>query len=66
VPRPAESNFRDELTISTIRNAQRKAAATAWVEFMRGDMAAAVYDRHGCDVTTPPSKNEERTQVEEK
>jgi len=62
VPRPAESNFRDELTISTIRNAQRKAAATAWVEFMRGDMAAAVYDRHGFDYAA----FKERTQVEEK
>ena len=39
---PAEGNFRDELAISTIRNAQHKAAAAAWVEFIRSDAAATV------------------------
>jgi molybdate transport system substrate-binding protein len=59
---PAEGNFRDELAISTIRNAQHKAATAAWVEFMRGDMAAVIYNRHGFDYVA----FKEGTRVEEK
>jgi ABC-type molybdate transport system substrate-binding protein len=56
---PAENNFRDELAISLIRNAPRKAAAAAWIEFIRSDAAAAVYNRHGFAYASP----EERRRV---
>jgi len=59
VPLPTEGNFRDTLAISTIRNARHKAAAAAWVEFIRSDAAATVYIRHGFDY----SSNEERTRI---
>jgi len=56
---PEEGNFRDALAISTIRNAQHKAAAAAWVDFIRSDAAATVYIRHGFDYVS----NEERTRI---
>jgi len=49
---PAEGNFRDELAIAMLNNAPRRAAAAAWIEFMRGDAAAAVYNRYGFDYVT--------------
>ena len=49
---PAEGNFRDELAISILNNAPRRAAAAAWLEFMRSDAAAAVYNRYGFDYAT--------------
>ena len=49
---PAEGNFRDELAISMINNAPRRAAAAAWIDFIRSDVAAAVYNRYGFDYVT--------------
>jgi hypothetical protein len=57
---PAEGNFRDELAISLIHNAPRRAAAAAWIEFIRSDVAAAVYQSYGFDYVTA----EERIQKE--
>jgi len=59
---PVEGNFRDELAISTIRNASHKDAAGAWIDFIRSDAAAVVYNRHGFDYAAV----EERTRLEEK
>ena len=47
VPLPPENNMRDELAISLIRNAPRRNAALAWMQFVRSDAAAAIYERHG-------------------
>ena len=44
---PAENNMRDELAVSLIRNAPRRNAALAWMQFIRSDAAATVYERHG-------------------
>ena len=44
---PAENNMRDELAVSLIRNAPRRNAALAWIQFIRSDAAATVYERHG-------------------
>ena len=44
---PEKGNFRDELAISLIRNAPHTAAALAWIDFMRSDAAAAIYNRNG-------------------
>jgi ABC-type molybdate transport system substrate-binding protein len=49
---PAEGNSRDELAISMLNNAPRRAAAAAWIEFMRSDSAAALYNRYGFDYAT--------------
>lgn len=46
---PAEGNSRAELAIAMIRSAPRKAAALAWIEFIRSDIAAAIYNRNGFD-----------------
>ena len=46
---PEKGNYRDELAISLIRNAPRKQAALAWIDFIRSDAAAAVYNRNGFD-----------------
>jgi ABC-type molybdate transport system substrate-binding protein len=59
---PAEGNFRDVLAISLIRNAQHKAAAEAWLEFIRSDAAAVVFERHGFDYAA----SDERLRVEDK
>jgi len=59
---PAEGNFRDTLAISSIRGAQHKQAAAAWIEFIRSDAAAAVFNRHGFDYAS----TEERLRVEDK
>jgi ABC-type molybdate transport system substrate-binding protein len=59
---PAEGNFRDALAISLIRGAQHKEAAAAWIEFIRSDAAAAIFNRHGFDYAAA----EERARVEEK
>jgi molybdate transport system substrate-binding protein len=58
---PAEGNSRDELAISMLSNAPRRAAAAAWIEFMRSDAAAAVYNRYGFDYV----KAEERVRREQ-
>jgi ABC-type molybdate transport system substrate-binding protein len=59
---PSEGNFRDALAISLVRDARHRAAAAAWIEFIRSDAAAAVYRKHGFDYATP----EERTRWESK
>jgi ABC-type molybdate transport system substrate-binding protein len=51
-----------ELAISVIHNAPRQAAAAAWVEFIRTDSAAAVYQQYGFDYATA----EERARREQK
>jgi molybdate transport system substrate-binding protein len=59
---PAEGNFRDELAISVIRDAPHPEAAAAWLEFIRSDTAAAIYNRHGFDYAS----HEERTRTVER
>jgi molybdate transport system substrate-binding protein len=59
---PQEGNFRDALAISLIRNAPHRAAAQAWIDFIRSDSAAAVYERYGFDYATA----EERMRTEDK
>ena len=44
---PEQGNFRDELAVSLIRNAPHMAAALAWIDFMRSDAAATIYNRNG-------------------
>jgi len=46
---PTKGNFRDELAVSLIRNAPHRDAALAWVDFIRSDAAAAVYNKNGFD-----------------
>jgi ABC-type molybdate transport system substrate-binding protein len=62
IPLPSEGNFHDELAISVIRNAPHKAAAAAWVEFIRDEAAADVYRRNDFEYASV----EERSRVEEK
>ena len=59
---PAEGNLLDQLAISRIRNAPHKDAAAAWIDFIRSDAAAAVYNRHGFDYADIA----ERSRVEDK
>jgi len=59
---PKQGNFRDELAISLVRNAQHKTAAAAWLDFIRSDAAAAVFERHGFDYAA----SDERSRVEDK
>ena len=59
---PAEGNFRDELAISVIRDAPHRPAAAAWLDFMRSNAAAQIYERHGFDYASA----EERTKTVEK
>ncbi len=59
---PAEGNFRDELAISVIREAPHEMAAAAWLEFIRSNAAAAVYELHGFDYASA----EERSKSVEK
>lgn len=59
---PDKGNFRDELAISLIRNAPHKAAALAWIEFIRSDAAAAIYNRNGFEYADAA----ERAEVEDK
>jgi len=46
---PPENNFIDSLAIARIKTAARKGASGAFIEFMRTDAAAAIYERHGFD-----------------
>jgi molybdate transport system substrate-binding protein len=57
---PAEGNSRDELAIAMLNNAPRRAAAAAWIEFMRSDAAAAVYNRYGFDYVTAEERRREQ------
>ena len=59
---PSEGNFRDTLAISLVRQARHRAAADAWIEFIRSDAAAAVYQKHGFDYATA----DERLRTEDK
>ena len=59
---PPEGNFRDELAISIIRDAPHREAAAAWLEYMRSDAAAEVYNRNGFEYASAA----ERTRWEEK
>jgi molybdate transport system substrate-binding protein len=59
---PSEGNFRDELAIALINNAPRRAAAAAWIEFIRSDVAAAVYYRYGFDYITAQDRTEREKQ----
>jgi molybdate transport system substrate-binding protein len=44
---PPENNFIDSLGIAKIKNTPRESAAQAFLEFMRTESAAEVYERHG-------------------
>jgi molybdate transport system substrate-binding protein len=59
---PAEGNFVDQLAVSLIRNAPHKDAAAAWIDFMRSETAAAVYNRNGFEYAGAA----ERAKVEDK
>ena len=59
---PDKGNFRDELAISLIRNAPHKDAALAWIDFIRSDTAAAIYNRNGFEYADPT----ERAKLEDK
>jgi len=59
VPLPPEGNFRDELAVSVIRNAPHPDTAKAWLDFLRSDAAAAVFNRNGFDYAT----TEERLRI---
>jgi ABC-type molybdate transport system substrate-binding protein len=62
VPLPEKGNFRDELAISLIRTAPHQAAAQAWIDFIRSDAAAAIYNRNGFEYADAA----ERAKVEDK
>ena len=59
---PDKGNFRDELAISLIRNAPHKAAALAWIDFIRSDAAAGVYNANGFEYADAA----ERAKMEDK
>jgi molybdate transport system substrate-binding protein len=59
---PERGNFRDELAISLIRNAPHRAAALAWIDFMRSEEAAAIYNKNGFEYASAA----ERSRVEDK
>ena len=59
---PSEGNARDALAISMIQDAPHRAAAEAWIAFIRSDAAAAVYQKHGFDYAAA----EERARRESK
>jgi ABC-type molybdate transport system substrate-binding protein len=54
---PEKGNFRDELAISLIRNAPHRAAALAWIDFMRSDDAAAIYNRNGFEYASAAERS---------
>jgi len=59
---PDKGNFRDELDISMIRSAPHKEAAGAWIDFIRSDAAAAVYNKNDFEYANAA----ERVKVEDK
>ena len=59
---PAEGNARDELAVSVLNNAPRRAAAAAWVDFMRSDSAAAIYNRYGFDYVSAGERSRREQQ----
>jgi len=59
---PAEGNARDELAVSVLNRAPRRAAAAAWAEFMRSDSAAAVYNRYGFDYVSAGERSRREQQ----
>jgi ABC-type molybdate transport system substrate-binding protein len=54
---PADGNFVDELAVSILNQAPHRAAALAWTEFMRSDVAAAIYNRNGFDYLTAEERS---------
>ena len=50
---PEAGNFIDSLGISLIKSTTRRRAAQAWIEFMRSEAAAAVYERNGFRYASP-------------
>jgi len=53
VPLPEAGNFIDQLGMSMIKSTERRRAAQIWIEFMRSDAAAAVYERNGFQYASP-------------
>ena len=53
---PEAGNFVDSLGISLIKSTERRRAAQGWIEFMRSDAAAAVYERHGFRYASPTER----------
>jgi molybdate transport system substrate-binding protein len=58
---PGQGNFVDTLAISMIRDAPHRAAAEAWLEFIRSDAAAAVYRKHGFDYAPAEERSRRET-----
>jgi ABC-type molybdate transport system substrate-binding protein len=56
---PPEGNTIDSLAIARIKSAPRPRAADAWMQFMRSDVAAAIYARHGFDPATSEERSKE-------
>ena len=44
---PTKGNLVDALGIAKIKTAPRPRAADAWIEFVRSEQAAAIYEKHG-------------------
>ena len=53
---PPENNFIDSLGIARIKTTTRVPAAQAFIEFMRTDIAAGVYERHGFNFASPAER----------
>ncbi len=49
---PPENNFIDSLGIARIKTTTRVPAAQAFIEFMRTENAAMIYERHGFNFAT--------------
>lgn len=56
IPLSTENNFIDSLGVAKIKNTQRETAAQAFIEFMRTDAAAAIYEHHGFDFAEAPER----------
>ncbi|SEK85277.1 molybdate ABC transporter substrate-binding protein [Nitrosovibrio tenuis] len=53
---PPESNYVDSLGIAKIKGTKRETAAQAFIEFIRTDAAAAIYEQHGFDFVAPAER----------
>jgi hypothetical protein len=57
IPLPSTGNHIDEYAIAQITSAPHRDAAAIWCDFMRSDLAAAIYSQHGFD----PSSRDDRS-----
>jgi ABC-type molybdate transport system substrate-binding protein len=58
---PLKGNTIEELSIAKIRTAPRPQAADAWIEFIRSDIAAEIFNRHGFNYATVAERATEVT-----